>query len=598
MKLFSSRLLPWFNLSAGVLVVLLQRTPALRTLVQAKDYVLRAGPGEMLRAAFAAVGLGAMHSLAGATTYVQSPANPITGTVGTPLSGAFSYTGAPSDAQNWTILGGSLPPGVSFVPAPISGTIRARDVGLTGTPTQAGNFTVTVRANGVGGQSNPVDIIFQITGGANVAPSISSQPQTQTVAVGANVSFTVQAAGTPTPQFQWRRDGNNVGGATNATLNLTNVQLTDAGVYSVVVSNSAGSVTSANATLTVNAPGGAAPVITAQPLGFTAATGSTAALTVAATGTANTYTWRRGTTVVQTSAEPTLILPAVSAAVAGSYTVTVQNAGGSVQSSSVNVAVGGGEGRLANLSVRANLAASQTLIVGFSTNGGKSVLIRGIGPTLSTAPFNIGGAYADPRLELYSGSTMLTQNNDWNAALAAAFTSVGAFPLVNGSRDAALQSTLSGSHSAHLTGPNSGVVLVELYDSGAGMNPRLVNVSARNFVGVSDDIMIAGFVVDGAVAKTLLIRAVGPTLQSTFGLSGTLTDPKLEIYRGETKLTENDNWTASLADTARAVGAFALVNGSRDAALLVTLPPGSYTAQVSGIASGTGEALVEVYEVP
>jgi hypothetical protein len=62
-------------------------------------------------------------------------------------------------------------------------------------------------------------------------------------------------------------------------------------------------------------------------------------------------------------------------------------------------------------------------------------------------------------------------------------------------------------------------------------------------------------------------------------------------------VTENDNWTEALAATFQAVGAFALDAGSLDAALLTVLPPGSYTAQVSGLGSGTGEALVEIYEV-
>ena len=74
------------------------------------------------------------------------------------------------------------------------------------------------------------------------------------------------------------------------------------------------------------------------------------------------------------------------------------------------------------------------------------------------------------------------------------------------------------------------MVLVEVYDAGGGTAQRLVNVSARNFVGTGDNLMIAGFVVDGPVAKTLLIRAVGPTLAG-FGVGGTLADPKLEIFR-------------------------------------------------------------------
>ena len=122
-------------------------------------------------------------------------------------------------------------------------------------------------------------------------------------------------------------------------------------------------------------------------------------------------------------------------------------------------------------------------------------------------------------------------------------------------------------------------------------------MSARNRVGTGDDILIAGFNITGTGSKQLLIRAVGPK-QGGFGVSGYLADPKLEVYSGATKLIENDNWDASLASTFAAVGAFALDGGSRDAALLTSLATGSYTVQVRGADGGTGEALVELYEVP
>jgi hypothetical protein len=100
----------------------------------------------------------------------------------------------------------------------------------------------------------------------------------------------------------------------------------------------------------------------------------------------------------------------------------------------------------------------------------------------------------------------------------------------------------------------------------------------------------------------LLIRAVGPTLAG-FGVSGVLADPTITLYRDATPLATNDNWSsaanaAEIVSTSVAVGAFALPSGSRDAALLTTLTPGSYTAVVSGVAATTGTALVELYVVP
>lgn len=589
------RTLPWLNLPAGILIALLQRTPVVRLVQAAGDYVAVSPAGQLLRAAFTVTALGALHSRAGATTFVTSSPNPVAGTVGTQLSYAFTYTGTPSAPQFFNVSG-QLPPGLSFIPAASGGVVRSGNPAIAGTPTQAGSFTVFVQGVGLAGQGGQEAINFNITGGVvTTAPAFTVQPQSVTVAAGGTATFTSAAGGSPAPLFQWRKDGVAITGATNATLTIQNVQAANAGVYSVVASNSAGTATSDNASLTL-AVTGVAPTIVSQPIGFTAAQGGTAVLTVVASGTpAPTYRWRRGGVLLAGATEATLRLNAVTAANAGAYTVEVSNAAGAVTSAAANVAVAAGQGRLANLSVRANLGTGGRLFVGFATNGGKNVLVRGIGPTLGD--FGVGGAYADPKLELFQDATKLTENEDWNVALSPVFASVGAFALTNGSKDAALQAAVTGSRTAQLSGPGAGVVLVEVYDSGSGTAQRLVNVSARNIVGTGDNIMIAGFVVDGPVARTLLIRAVGPTL-AAFGVGGTLADPKLEIYRDATKLVENDNWSASLSSTFGSVGAFALVDGSRDAALLVTLPPGAYSAQVSGIAGGTGEALVEVYEVP
>ncbi|MCX6954766.1 MAG: immunoglobulin domain-containing protein [Verrucomicrobia bacterium] len=126
---------------------------------------------------------------------------------------------------------------------------------------------------------------------------------------------------------------------------------------------------------------------------------------------------------------------------------------------------------------------------------------------------------------------------------------------------------------------------------------RLANISTRGRAGPGDDVMIAGFVLTGTAPRPVLVRAIGPTLGG-FGVPGTLADPRLELYRGSTKLSENDNWSSAndlVATTAR-LGGFALAAGSADAALLLTLDPGAYSAQVSGPGGSVGNALVEVYD--
>jgi hypothetical protein len=132
------------------------------------------------------------------------------------------------------------------------------------------------------------------------------------------------------------------------------------------------------------------------------------------------------------------------------------------------------------------------------------------------------------------------------------------------------------------------------------MLPRLINLSALNYVGTGSQIMIAGFTVSGTGQKNILVRAVGPTL-TTLGVGGVLADPKLELYDGSTLIKSNDDWDPSLATTFSSVGAFALTPGSKDAAFTASVDAGighSYTAQVSGVNGGTGTAIVELYELP
>ncbi len=133
---------------------------------------------------------------------------------------------------------------------------------------------------------------------------------------------------------------------------------------------------------------------------------------------------------------------------------------------------------------------------------------------------------------------------------------------------------------------------------------RLVNVSTRAYVGSGYRTLTGGFVVTGEAAQRVLVRAPGPVLASDFGLSGALADPLLRVNQlGGGVVAENDNWAASAGNAAAVsaagatAGAFAFPAGSRDAALVVDLAPGAYSAEVTGVGGATGLALVEAYEV-
>ena len=273
------------------------------------------------------------------------------------------------------------------------------------------------------------------------------------------------------------------------------------------------------------------------------------------------------------------------------------------------------DGTLRNLSTRGQVGTgSNILIAGFVVGGSspKQILIRAIGPTLSG--FGITGALADSQLELFKGTTRIALNDNWagNTAITSASATVGAFQLTANSLDAVVLAQLDpGAYTAQVSGVGgrTGVALVELYDvdSVAAFAPqKLINVATRGVVGTGENQLIAGFVVNGTTTKKVLIRGVGPTLTS-LGVTGALADPVLQLIqtKGSTRtvVRENDNWetgndVALITDATTKAGAFPLTSGSKDAVLLLNLPPGTYNATVSGVGGTTGVGLVEVYEVP
>lgn len=274
------------------------------------------------------------------------------------------------------------------------------------------------------------------------------------------------------------------------------------------------------------------------------------------------------------------------------------------------------DARLVNVSTRGQVKTGESqLIVGFVTTGGaKSILVRGVGPTLG--PLGVPNPLPDPQLTLVApnNSTFTPVSNDnWSqgTATAALFSRLGAQPLPDGSLDSAIVQTLDPRpYSALLsdTQGRTGLALVEAYDAdatpGAPTGPHLVNLSSRGEVGTGDNLLIGGFVITGTSPKRILLRAVGPTLADQ-GVTHPLSDPILTLHRlvqgADWTVGSNDDWENSpnataIADTAQRIGAFALRINSTDAALLLTLDPGIYSATVSGVNNGTGVALVEIYD--
>lgn len=310
----------------------------------------------------------------------------------------------------------------------------------------------------------------------------------------------------------------------------------------------------------------------------------------------------------------------------GTYRVTLKatTTGGTTSTTQTLVfgsAADGALSRPVNTSTRAFVSEGHPLFVGFIVNGteSKTVLLRGVGPTLSQ--YSVPNTLAAPHLKLFDGAgKLLLQNDGWanSATLAAGFSRTGAFPFLSGSSDAAMFATLApGPYTIQIVASPgaSGVALAEVYDAGTNQSTdtaRFGNVSARGPSAGLDNPLICGFVIGGTAPKRLLVRGIGPGLLN-YSINDALSDSIVGVYDVNGHLiAQNDNWVtprtvdssqpaadaATIAAATATVGTFALDPASKDGAVIVTLPPGLYTVQVGGVNGVTGSALAEVYELP
>ena len=460
------------------------------------------------------------------------------------------------------------------------------------------------------------------------ALAITAQPVTQTVTVGSAVVLSVAATGPSPLSYQWAFNGTPIPGAVNSDYTLASAAAANAGSYTVAVTWGGQSTTSSAAVLTVQT---STPVtITTEPVSQAVATGASVTFSVVATGPSPlSYQWYLNSAAISGAVSASYTIASASASSAGSYTVTVTSGSESATSSAATLTVGGTtppvqSGRIVNLSARANVGTGgNILIAGFviQGSGSKNVLLRGVGPTLGLAPFNVSGALATPELTLISGSgTTIATNTSWGggSTLSSVFAQVGAFSLQPTSADSAiLQSLAPGSYTSQLSGvgTSTGVALAEIYDADTGTpTANLVNISARANVTTGANILIAGFVIEGGAPVQLLLRGIGPTLGTSFGVAGSIAQPVIGLYDTSSTLIASDTgWgnaplpgASTVAATVRkatasdmtAVGAFSLTAGTADSAMVATLPAGSYTLELSGANGSMGVGLVEVYLMP
>lgn len=258
---------------------------------------------------------------------------------------------------------------------------------------------------------------------------------------------------------------------------------------------------------------------------------------------------------------------------------------------------------LANLSTRGNVGTGDNvLIAGFIVKGDhpKKVMVRGIGPTL--APYGVANTLSDPRLELHDGAGGLIATNDnWNQTQTGGVVAVDQYQEILRSgipppryEEPSILATLPpGNYTAVMQGVNgtTGTGLVEVYDMTGG-SARLGNISTRGLVQTGDGAMIGGVIIPSNVTKTVIVRAMGPSLP----LSQPLADPTLELHDGNGALVAaNNNWRDTQEQELQASG----IPPSNDleSAIMSTLTPGNYTAIVRGFGNATGVGLVEFYDV-
>jgi sugar lactone lactonase YvrE len=272
--------------------------------------------------------------------------------------------------------------------------------------------------------------------------------------------------------------------------------------------------------------------------------------------------------------------------------------------------------QLVNIATRGYCStADRVMIGGFVVNGtvAKRVLVRAVGPSLTSRGISAADALLDPVIEVHRGAPILASNDNWgdnaNASeIIATAAAIGAGPLDPGdTKSSALLLTLDpGVYSFIASGKasSSGVVLLEVFDAdAAGSDTSFVNIATRAYSTTGNGVAIGGFVIAGPGMKQVMLRAVGPTL-TTLGISqaDVLMDPMIELHRGIPVVEANDNWNASanaaeITATAARIGASPFAAGdTMSSALLITLPPGAYSYIASGKSNTSGIVLVEVYD--
>jgi hypothetical protein len=259
-----------------------------------------------------------------------------------------------------------------------------------------------------------------------------------------------------------------------------------------------------------------------------------------------------------------------------------------------------------NVSTRLPVGTGDNVLIeGFIVQGPpgstKKIMVRAIGPSL--IPFGITDALANPTLEIKNGNNVtVARNNDWKNTQIGGLVTNNQFSEINGIglapvddlESAIIANLAPGSYTAVVAGVGNsvGTGVVDAYDMSRASPARLANVATRGLIQSGDKLMIAGFIIQNGPVRTV-IRAIGPSL-TEFGITNALPDTTLQLRnQNGTIVRENDDWMTAQKQELESVGLQPSHN--LEAALIATLPPGQYTAQVRGKGQATGIGVVQVY---
>jgi len=439
---------------------------------------------------------------------------------------------------------------------------------------------------------------------APVAPSVTTQPANQTVNPGQTASFSVVASGTAPLSYQWRKNAVAIGGATSSSYTTPATIATDNGaLFSVTISNLAGSATSGNAALTVNVP----PSISTQPVSQTVTVGQTATFSVAASGTAPlSYQWSKGGTAISGATASSYTTPATTAGDNGAlFSVTVSNSVSSVASSNAALTVTGAPvapsitTQPANQTVNAGQTASFSVVASGTaplsyqwSKGGIAI----VGATLSsyTTPATIAtdnGALFSVTVS-NSVNSVTSSNATLTVNVPPSITTQPTNQTVNPGQTASFSVVASGTAPLSYQWSKSGIVISGATSSSyttpattAGDNGALFSVTISNLAGsaTSNNSTLT------VNTRTLTANPLNLPFGNVLVSGGSSTLPVTMTNSGNANITISNVSTSGAGYGASGISIGQVVGPGQNVTLNVTFAPAG-TGSVPGSVTVTSDA--------